>query len=207
MLFPQRMGKAFSLFLALAACGGATTLPPAETHGDGGGDGSVTIAPGTPCSVEGVTGTMPGVSITIRSAKCRYSVGEPAELTYEVTTDASLPPLEIAASQGCGSCRTYTDDPLAFTGYDIDGVAGDGSQQHYCVCDTGCCAPDRASTIKLTPAKRTATITWSGRNWYGPSDTGNQEGAFFPPGHYSVRVTFASATKGVQAVLPIEIVP
>ncbi len=189
------------LVLVLLACGGSTS--PNVTTGDGG----TTTITGTPCSVEGVTGTFPGVKISIRSDKCRYAVGEPAKFTYVVTTDSSAPPIVTAASMSCGSCRAFTDDPMAFTGYVISGTAPDGKTQQYCVCDTGCCAPDQAGSIKLTPATKTGVIEWSGRNWYGPSDTGNKEGAFFPPGSYGVHVSFGGGTGSVSATLPIEIVP
>jgi hypothetical protein len=181
----------------VVACGDRTPLEVTTLDG-----GAYTSSSG--CSVEGVTGSVPGVSISIRSDKCVYRVGEPAKFTYEVTTDSRLPPIVIAASQSCGSCRSAADDPLAFTSYDIDGIAN-GMRQLYCLCDVGCCAPDRAQTITITPATKTGVIEWSGRNWQGPSDTGNQEGAFFPPGSYGVHVSFSGGE--LIATLPIEIVP
>ena len=57
-------------------------------------------------------------------------------------------------------------------------------------------------------ATESGTINWSGRNWSGPSDTNNPEGAPFAPGSYGVNVTFDGRGQGsVTATLPIEIVP
>lgn len=190
----------FAVTIAMIGCGDRTPL--GDANADGGTDGHTIIA-SSPCSVERVTGSVSGVTISIRSDRCRYAVGESAKFTYEVTTDATLQPIVITASQGCGSCRAYGDDPLAFTSYSIGGSSADAKPQHYCVCDTGCCAPDQAQTIKVTPATKRAVIEWSGRNWYGPADTGDVEGAFFPPGSYGVHVSFGAMT----VTLPFDIVP
>jgi len=34
-----------------------------------------------------------------------------------------------------------------------------------------------------------ATFTWDGKNWSGPSDTGNPKGAAFPTGDYHLDVS------------------
>jgi hypothetical protein len=190
-----------TLALVVVACGDRSPLPVTSST-----DGGTTTIPASPCSVTDVTGAIPGVKISIHGDKCVLAVGEGATFTYTVTTDATVPPIMIQATGGCGSCRSYGDDPLAFTGWVISGTADNGQQQQYCLCDTGCCAPDVAQTVTLTPATRTAEIVWSGRNWYGPSDTGNKEAGYFPVGHYFVNVGFSGgAGGGVSAKLPIEI--
>jgi hypothetical protein len=183
------------LVASLAGCGSSVDGGPDPIQAD-------------PCSILDVQGTIAGVSISISSSRCIYRVGEAAEFTYEVETTATVPPIEIVASPGCGSCSQPGEDPLSFVSYRIGGVSSGGDPQNYCLCDTGCCAPDQAASIQVLASTKSATISWSGRNWNGPSDTGNPQGAFFKPGHYGVDVTFDGRAQGsVTATLPIEIVP
>ncbi|WP_437967239.1 hypothetical protein WMF04_48125 [Sorangium sp. So ce260] len=183
--------------------------------GDGGGDGGggtvgsgSGVPPGAePCAVRDVEGTIPGVKLSIASSRCIYRVGEPAEFVYEVTTDSSVPPIEIAASDGCGRCVKPSGDPLSFVRYRISGESTAGDPQSYCLCDVGCCAPDEATTVQVDATTATQTIRWSGRQWSGPSDTGNPEDDFFAPGTYDVDVTFDGEAQGsVTAKLTIQIV-
>ncbi|WP_438017042.1 hypothetical protein WMF18_40645 [Sorangium sp. So ce315] len=163
-----------------------------------------------PCAVRDVEGTIPGVKISIESSRCSYYRGEPAEFVYTVTTDSSVPPIDVAASTGCGRCVEPTSDPLSFVSYKISGLtwAADPRPQLYCLCDVGCCAPDEAATVQVDATTATQTIRWSGRQWTGPSDTSNPEGAFFAAGSYDVEVTFDGQEQGsVTAKLPIEIYP
>ena len=163
--------------------------------------------PNGPCSIEGVTGTIAGVTLAIRSTSCVYKRGTPATFTVEVTTTASVPPIMIQASAGCGDCHGYSTDPLTFTSYYISGTSPGGTAERYCECDVGCCAPDTAHQVQVDATTKTFTIDWSGREWSGPSDTGNAMGDYFLPGRYSVYASFAGFDAGsVQAVLPIEII-
>ncbi|XYH97554.1 hypothetical protein ACMHYB_59000 [Sorangium sp. So ce1128] len=175
--------------------------------GSGGGCG---FPPDEPCAVRDVEGTIPGVKISIESSRCAYHEGEPAEFIYTVTTDSSVPPIDIAASTGCGRCVEPSADPLSFVSYKISGLtwAADPQPQLYCLCDVGCCAPDEAATVQVDATTATQTIRWSGRQWNGPSDTSNPEGDFFAPGSYEVEVTFDGKEQGVvTAKLGIEIYP
>ena len=45
----------------------------------------------------------------------------------------------------------------------------------------------------------TDQIPWDGRNWYGPSDTGNREGAAFPPGTYTIALSATGTYDNVDA--------
>ena len=93
----------------------------------------------------------------------------------------------------------------------------EGGANRYCVCDQGgpppfCTLQDGGFTYEASiPAGRCAPVTlekgvshvtwpslawegpidWHGRSWDGPSDTGNPEGAPFPPGDYELKVTIA----------------
>ncbi|WP_437278297.1 hypothetical protein WME90_44940 [Sorangium sp. So ce375] len=176
---------------------------------DGSGGGCADL-PDEPCAVRDVEGTIPGVKISIESSRCAYHEGEPAEFIYTVTTDAKVPPIDVAASTGCGRCVEPSADPLSFVSYKISGLtwAADPQPQLYCLCDVGCCAPDEAVTVQVDATTATQTIRWSGRQWTGPSDTSNPEGAFFAPGSYDVEVTFDGKEQGVvTAKLGIEIYP
>jgi hypothetical protein len=180
--------------VALAACAGnASTKSP---------------QPSNPCAVDGVTGTIPGVILAIRSDACTLPRGTAVTFTYEVTTTSAVPAIAVPGSGGgCSSCATYTTDPLTFVSARIGGTATDGTAQSYCVCDQGCCAPTQDQTIQPIATTSSAPYMWSGRTWGGPSDTGNPEGDFFLPGSYFVTVTFDGFAAGtVVAQLPIEIV-
>jgi hypothetical protein len=178
--------------------------------GEGSGGGCVDVSNAPPCEVRDVEGTIPGVKITIESSRCTYRRGEPAEFVYTITTDSSVPPIDVAASTGCGRCVEPTSDPLSFVSYKISGLtwSADPQPQLYCLCDVGCCAPDEAVTVQVDATTATQTIRWSGRQWTGPSDTSNPEGAFFQAGTYDVEVTFDGKEQGsVTAKLPIDIYP
>jgi hypothetical protein len=163
--------------------------------------------PDGPCAVEGVTGTLPGVTLAIRSSSCVYKRGTPATFTYEVTT-TGVPPITLPQNTGgCSDCGVYTTDPLSFTRYSIGGDSAGGEHQQWCLCDQGCCFGTNGETVQVNDATTSFQIQWSGRVWFGPSDTGNQEEGFFLPGRYDVFVTFKGFDEGnVQATLPIEIV-
>jgi hypothetical protein len=159
-----------------------------------------------PCSVENVTGPVPGVAITVRANSCLLDRGQPATFAWTVTADATVPSLHVAGSSGCGSCLARTTDPSTWVSYVIDGTSSAGNGMCYCLCDVGCCAPDVDRDVQLATGAMSGTIEWSGRTWDGPSDTGNPMGDFFEPGHYQVTVSFDGGAAGtVSASLPIEI--
>ncbi len=176
----------------------ATNVPPYEQ-----------TLPDGPCALENVTGTIPGVSLTVRSSSCVFKRGTPATFTYEVTTTNATPAITIPDSGGgCSSCRGYTTDPITFTGWIINGTSAGGTNQQYCICDVGCCAPTPEMTVQVNATTSTKTLEWSGKTWSGPSDTGNPMGDYFLPGRYTVHVSFAGFDEGlVEAALPIEIIP
>ena len=42
--------------------------------------------------------------------------------------------------------------------------------------------------MTLRAGRYEGSFEWTGRNWYGPSDTGNPMGAPFPPGTYTLEI-------------------
>ena len=157
-----------------------------------------------PCRVEGVSGAVPGVRLSISADKCVFAVGEGATFRYDIDVDASGAAITVPGSGGCGHCSVLTDDPLSFATASVASL-GDPSVS-YCDCDHGCCPPDVARTVTLRTGRSSGTLQWPGRVWSGPSDTGQQPGGWFPPGCYSVLVTIQGYEAGtVTAALPIEV--
>lgn len=195
--------------LAIAGCAGNAPVggDGGHTHRDAPPSYMQTLPDG-PCAVEGVTGTLPGVTLTIRADSCVFERGTGGTFTYEVTATADAPAITVPDSGGgCGRCGAYTTDPLSFTRYAIGGSSAGGTEQGYCLCDVGCCPPTQERTIQLDAITSTDAFQWSGRTWEGPSDTGNPMGDFFLPGRYEVRVGFSGfAQGGATAVLPIEVI-
>ena len=185
---------------ALAACDPSSVEPwhPSYTQ----------TLPDGPCAVENVTGTIAGVTLAIRADSCVITRGQGTTFRYEVTASAATPTITVPDSGGgCGDCSSHTTDPASFTRWGIGGTSPDGEDQHYCICDVGCCAPTQTQTITVDATQSGETIQWQGRQWHGPSDTGNEMGDFFLPGRYAVGVTFQGYAQGqVHAELPIEIV-
>jgi hypothetical protein len=162
---------------------------------------------GAPCAVENIAGTLPGVTITVRGDTCSLVRGQSATFSYEVDVSPTVPAIFVQGSGGgCGSCLARTSDPATWITMEIAGTSDSGDPQTYCFCDVGCCAPDVDHTVTMTPGVTTGVITWSGRTWSGPSDTGNPMGDFFEPGLYYVSVMVNGETAGMAvAHLPIEV--
>jgi hypothetical protein len=160
------------------------------------------------CAVEGITGTIPGVTLAIRADSCVFQRGSGGRFTYEVTATADAPAIPVPDSGGgCSECSVYSADPISFTDYRIGGTSAGGESQQYCLCDQGCCAPTLEHMVELDAMTSTRSFMWSGRTWSGPSDTGNPMGDFFLPGRYDVLVGFSGFAAGsVSATLPIEII-
>jgi hypothetical protein len=148
---------------------------------DGGGD----------CII-GLSSTLPGAALTFDSAPCSYSQAEIAKgiaIPYHEEIDMPIGGL-YPTQTDAGNCQVPDEAGLIVT-YQI---AGGG--QSYCVCDTGLCALQSFST-SAAEGNYYHQIAWDGRNWYGPSDTGNPEGAPFPVGTYTVTLTATGAVEGV----------
>jgi hypothetical protein len=87
----------------------------------------------------------------------------------------------------------------------------DGGGQAYCLCDTGLCLAMPLPPRTLHAGTYATTFSWDGKNWNGPSDTGNPQGPPFPPGDYTVSVsaigTQGTASFAVSATLAIRLTP
>lgn len=163
--------------------------------------GEPQVANPTPCSVEGVTGPVLGVTIAIRSTSCVYSYGTGGVFTFDVVVDAAAPALHFAAeAPGCTlRPNPYTSDPLSLTRaliYD--------AERAFCSNCGGECAPAEPElTIQPIPGVVSGVIEWSGRE-----NTTQNPGPYFEPGDYAVHVSFDGGDAGhVVAELPITVEP
>jgi hypothetical protein len=131
----------------------------------------------------GTSSNLPGVQLVFPDLPCSYTKAQVAagiEIAYdEVITTAVA---GVSPATYVGGCLRPDDAGLIVT-YQIAGAG-----QTYCICDSGLCAPQTfvTTTVVGTHARQ---IPWDGRNWTGPSDTNNQEGAAFPPGTYTITLT------------------
>jgi hypothetical protein len=81
-----------------------------------------------------------------------------------------------------------------------------GNGQEYCKCDNGFCSYMQGGYLsKLRRGNYPYLFQWTGRNWNGPSDTGNPLGNPFPAGDYvlTVRVKGESKANGIDEVFAI----
>jgi hypothetical protein len=71
--------------------------------------------------------------------------------------------------------------------FPLERIAGNG--QVYCLLDFGLGAPPEGVVRTLKRGKYLHSFSWDGRNWLGPSDTGQAKGKPFPAGTYTLTVT------------------
>jgi hypothetical protein len=161
----------------------------------------------------GTSSNLPGVQLAFPDQPCSYTAAEVAagiQIAYDEVITAALSGVNPADGDagGCGQ----PDDAGLIVSYRISGAG-----QSYCLCDTGLCAPQTPVTTTVV-GTHTRQIPWDGRNWNGPSDTGNREGAAFPPGTYTIALSAigsrasdaggdASGTFSVTASRSITITP
>jgi hypothetical protein len=146
----------------------------------------------------GTSSNLPGVQLAFPDQPCSYTAAEVAagiEIVYDEVITEALSGLSPADGDAGGCARP--DDAGLIVSYRIEGAG-----QSYCLCDTGLCAPQ--STVTTTvEGTHTRQIPWDGRNWNGPSDTGNPEGAAFPSGTYTITLgasgTYRASDAGVGA--------
>jgi len=173
------------------AVGGGGTGTGGTVAGGGGGTVAGGTA-GTSCNGD-ATSNLPGVFIEFPEGdRCSYTQSELAAgvtLNFEVRIEQSLDGVHPVPPDlgGCGQ----PDASGLIVGFEIAGNTGD----RYCLCDVGPCMRQTFST-RTVAGTYPNTIRWDGRNWQGPSDTGNREGAAFPPGTYTLTVTAKGTRDG-----------
>ncbi len=151
------------------------------THGDTSPDSLAETAAPTACPAG--NSDLDGVCIVFERTGATFTLAEAAagvSIPYTVVVGEAL---EIVPdSQTSGNCGQPGPSGL------IVFERLSGGDQGYCLCDSGLCA-DRSDPTTLVPGRHDATFAWDGRNWTGPSDYGNPEGAPFPAGSYTLEVS------------------
>jgi hypothetical protein len=128
------------------------------------------------------TSTLPGVRVRFAPQGCTFTLAQAkagVTIPYDVVIDADVAGV-------IPSVVPYQLDPGA-SGLQMHEVLS-GAGQHYCVCDVGLGPGGNKVPITLKAGTFSAAFQWDGRNWDGPSDTGNPKGPPFPVGTYRLDV-------------------
>jgi hypothetical protein len=80
-----------------------------------------------------------------------------------------------------------------------------GNNQMYCLRDFGLAPPPKEVVKTLKKGTYTHAFEWDGRNWNGPSDTGQPRGKAFPAGTYDLIVTIRGKLVSDKGKTPYEI--
>ncbi len=190
---------AFAQDGASATQDSALEATPGDAASDGAGAGA--------CSVT-TSSSLPGVSIVFRApVTCTFTLAQAQAgimIPYDVVVASDVPNV-VSAPQDAGGCGAPGSSGLIV----FEQLGGGG--QSYCVCDTGLCAPGSRPPVTVHAGSYGGIFSWSGRNWAGPSDTGNPMGAAFPAGSYaltvSARGTRGGASFAVTTTLTIRLTP
>lgn len=216
---PRRALAALAFVLSLAACGSRSDLGVAGPVPDASSvvpEGAAADAPGTEetwvlpdatrvtqddsavpwlhVTCPASASSLPGVSIGFPLQSTKFALSDVARgvsFLYEVAVKDDVAGVLPDAQ---GECASPGPSGLLF--HEVIS----GNYQQYCDCDQGRCASDATQTT-VPKGVYARTVTWDGKNWNGPSDTGLPEGAPFPPGQYVLTVT----AKGTVGGAPFEV--
>ncbi len=150
------------------------------------------------------TSSLNGVSLVFRApVDCSFSVAQaqagisiPYDLIIDSDVDAVTPKRRAgSACEEPGATGLIVFEQLT------------GGNENYCRCDEGDCPGSVLATKTLHAGTTPFAFSWHGRNWQGPSDTSNPEGAAFPPGDYvlAVRATGTHAGTDFEVAATLDI--
>lgn len=149
---------------------------------------------------------LPGVRIVFPDQPCTFSLAQAAagiRIVYDVVIDAPLAGVVSRPQDAGGASRPGK------SGLNPQEIL-EGNGQRYCMCDTGL-GPDEESVVDLVAGTFPCAFEWTGRNWSGPSDTGNRMGAPFPAGSYTLCINAVGSYRGadywVKASRPVQLTP
>lgn len=194
------------LSLSLFACGGSTNSSSGNagggSGGSGGGGGTNPGGGGGNPGGGGTTSSCAGGGVSelgiliqfTEPVDCVFSLAEAAagiSIPYAVVVEQEV--TDVIPNQ-----QVSCDTPGAHNLYLFEKISG--GNESYCVCDTGLCPEPPATPVVVGAGTYPAVFDWDGKNWFGPSDTGNPKGPPFPPGEYTLHVS----TKGEHAGQPFE---
>jgi hypothetical protein len=158
--------------------------------------------------------SLPQVHIDFLTNTCTFTLAQASagiSIPYDLVIDDDVP--------GFVPNHPYYYGPDA-AGLEISEVLSGGTQR-YCVCDKGLpssvCpstgggsyrpAPgDNCTSITLQKGVYQRTFSWDGHNWFGPSDTNNPKGPFFPAGDYALRIKIDGQLMGGDARSSLSVV-
>ncbi len=137
-------------------------------------------------------GSVPGAHLDLSKTPCVFSISQNPSyfgLPFQVVVESSE---MLTPGHNVGQCAPpdYWQYGGVGTWLRIEGTAG-GTQQLWCLCDTGPCFLSGGSVEKwvaTTPGVYESNFWWNGKNFQGLSDTQEKEGPAFPPGEYFFRV-------------------
>lgn len=217
----RRLGTCLLLVRLLPACsarapaGSDAAAPDLFSAHDAATEGAIDAAldtgsPDAPSTCPSTSwSTLHDVAIDIPEQPCVFTLAQAAaeiSIDYVVHITAAVDDV-VPAPQDAGDCGQLAPGGLTL----FETLSGDG--QLYCLCDVGLCPPDDDPPVQLQPGTTPGVFEWTGRNWTGPSDTGNPVGPPFPPGTYTLRVS-AVGTVGpaadpfqVEATFSITLLP
>jgi hypothetical protein len=137
---------------------------------------------------------------------CIFTLAEAAlgiSIEYELVLENEVPDVVPHSQQSCpgppGASQLYLFERLS------------GGNESYCICDNGLCPAPPDTPITLHPGTYPGVFEWDGKNWNGPSDTGNPKGPPFPPGEYTLDVSTTGLVAGqafeVRGTLNVKLIP
>ncbi|MDP9003048.1 MAG: hypothetical protein M3O46_23400 [Myxococcota bacterium] len=133
--------------------------------------------------------SLPGVTFESPQQSSTFTVAEAARgiaFTYDVVVDSDVPNVTPDAQ---GTCSP--PDPSGLIVHEVIS----GNAQNYCVCDQGRCMQTQPEgTVPAGTYQH--SIVWDGKNWNGPSDTGNPKGPPFPAGNYTITLDARGTVRG-----------
>lgn len=138
------------------------------------------------------------VDVVFGEKSYTFSQAEAAKevkIEYDIVVKQSVPGI-ITFCQDDGGCSSPGPSGL------IRFERLYGGKQLYGLFDVGLCPPRVAKPVTLNEGKHHHIFLWDGRNWRGPSDTCSPKGKPFPPGEYTLEISFRgkdTTAKGEQA--------
>lgn len=131
----------------------------------------------------------------------RYTLAQAAKgikIEYKIVVEQDLNDV-IPLPQG----PSFAEPPGPSGLHPRERVSGDG--QVYCLMDFGLAPPPKECVKTLQKGTYSHSFEWDGRNWGGPSDTGNPKGKPFPAGTYDMIVILHGFLVTENGKVPYEI--
>ena len=176
-------------------------VPPNDLAGVPASDANTGPDAAMPACQEAPFSTFGGVSLRFVSPRCRFTLAEAAaglDFQYELIVDKDVPGV-IPISGDNNHCEG--PDPSGLSLF----ARVSGGNESWCRCDVGRCQPAPMIVGSIVGGRYPYKLRWAGRNWSGPSDFGQMEGAAFPAGTYDVLVAASGTYMAGAQMLPFTV--